>query len=250
MGYFSSNTEYKWTYLSKDYSNTEIESSGLDYVAAYAFNDYWGIAVTAEQVISKKSKVTYGPATNINGQSFEYKSNGFEDPIFSLAYRAMDISRDRYDMNLSLDFSPELQDAIDGTTSKKGNVAKGGTNVGAEVQWGRRSPTFSWAVGLELSNYGEAKSKDVEDGDITTVSSHSTFGASGMFQWIVSPKVALDLSLSLGNTGEYDVKYANGSRLNYESATIFGIGGTANITLQDKLYLTFGLLGCAIGRQV
>ncbi len=247
MKYFSSSIEYKWEYLSQNYLDGEITSNGFQYAAGYAFDDYWGLRIDVEQVLSQKSKVTYGPVTVFNGQSVETKNDGFDDPQFSLLYRAMDISRDRYDMNLSLHFSPKLQDAETGTASKKGNNAKGRTNFGLEVEWGRRTPTFSWAAGLELSSYGKAESKDADDGDLTTISSYSTFTASGKFQWVVSSKVALDLNLALGSTGEYDVKYADGSRYNYESATTFLIGGAANITLQDKLYLVFDLAGVAVG---
>jgi len=184
--FFSSAIEYTWQYQSREYSKGEILSKGIDYEAGYAFNDYWGARITAEQEISGNSKVTYGPATSINGQTYEYKSSGFDDPEFEVIYRAMDISKDKFDMNIKVSFSPKLQDAESATFSKKGNNAKGGRTFGVEIEWGSRGPSFSWMVGFDLTNYGTAESKDAEDGEITEVTSYNTFlsqvDSSGKFQ--------------------------------------------------------------------
>jgi hypothetical protein len=246
--YFSTSVEYRWDYLSQEYSSTKVESTGLNYTAGYAFDEFWALGVTVEQLLTSKQKVTFGPATTSDGETSEYESEGFDDPSFLLVYRAMDVSRNRYDMNLTLKLSPKIQEAKGSTTNKKGNNAKGGTDHGIGVQWGRRDIGFSWAVGLDLDTYGEAKSKSAgSSGDVTTVDSYGTFSATGSFQWVVSPSVSLDLNLSLGSTGEIDVKYDDGSTLNYESASAFGIGGKANIKLQEKLYLTFDVMSVAIG---
>jgi len=241
--YFLSSTEYKLKDQSQNYSNTEteIEYSGFDFEVAYAFDDYLGLSIEAKHVISSKTKITNGPET------IEYKSSGIGDPVFSAVYRAMDISRDRYDMNLSLHVSPKMQDVKeDATTGQQVNNAKGRTDIGVEVEWGRRVPTFSWSVGLKLDNSGKAEFKDSESGDITTIDSYGTFGVSSKLQWAISPKVAIDLNLTIENMGDFDFKYADGSTLNYDNAAMYAVGGTVKVTLQDKNYLTFDLMGVAV----
>ena len=247
IGYFSQNSGSEWLYQSRNYQETDVKESGIRIVSANAFSDSWAASISAEEAFSSTTKITYGPATTINGTSVEYKSSGFSDPEFGIIHRLMDISRDRYDMNISINYSPKLQNAKDASVDKKGNNARGGSTLETSLQWGRRGKDFSWAVGFSLERNGETESKDVEDGDTTKVTSHSTLSASGAFQWQLSPKVSLDLSLLLGSTGEFDVKYEDGSYLSYKSAASTTLGGSANILLKNEIYLVVGLAGSKIG---
>lgn len=48
VDYFSASLEYKWQYLSRNYSTTKFDARGVDYSIEYALNDYWGVSVSAE----------------------------------------------------------------------------------------------------------------------------------------------------------------------------------------------------------
>ena len=64
-------------------------------------------------------------------------------------------------------------------------------------------------------------------------------------------QIALDLNLALGNTGKINYKYSDNSTAKHGTALIFIIGGTANITLTNKFYLTIDLTGASVGdRQI
>lgn len=249
INYYSSSVEFDWEYTFRNYSTNKITENGFEVAAMYAFNDNWAAAVDLQYATSQKSEVTYGPATTIDGTKVEAESDGLSDPNFAITYRALDAALNSFDMNISLIVSPKLQDAKAATANKDGNVAKGGTNIGADIKWGQRFRIFSWAVGASFLKNGKAEYKDADDGDLTTVSSYSTFDISGEFKWNITSKFSLGVNLSLASTGEYQVNDGKGGYINYESAPIISIGGTANIALQENLYLTFDATAAAVDER-
>lgn len=249
FSYSSTVLRYKVDYQTTEYLDAEIRSTELDVAVMHSLDDYWAIGVSVEQLFSSKSEVTYGPGSTRNGETSESKSSGLSDPSFSVTYRIMDVSRDRYDMNLTFDYSPKMQEAKGATSNTNGNNAKGGDTFSIGATWGRRSVDSSWAFGVTLNSYGESKSKDPDDGDITKVESYSTLGLTGSWQWIVSKKLAWDLGIFYGSSGEYRITFDDGSYNDYDSATIFSIGGTANITVGNKKYITAGITSSAMGER-
>lgn len=249
--YFSSNTEYNWEYIFQNYSENETKSSGLDYLAAYAFNDKWAAQVSFEQLLSRTSTTTYGPAssTPAPGTISKTKSEGFNDPSFRLVYRAMDISEHRYDMNISVSYSPKVQDSEIGNSNKKGNNAKGGSSLAGSIEWGRRDVNYSWSAGLEFLNFGEAEAKLISSGDKVKSTSYNAFSATGSFQWLITSGLTFQLDLAIASNGDFEVISQNGNRVKYEGSTNVGLGGSGHILLVPDTYLSLGVQSVALGER-
>lgn len=238
--------EYTWEYIGREYLDGKIETTGASYSALYAFNDFFGLGLSIDQAFSSKAKATYGVASSQNGVSEETKSSGFDDPEVSFVYRAMDMSRDSFDLNLFVSASPSLIDAETATTTADGNNAKGGDTYDFGVKWGGRREGFAWAAGLTIAYSGEAESKTVATGEKTTVTSHTDFALSLEAKWDVSERVRLGVLLGLGGLGGYDVKYSSGTTNSYDSTSFVTIGGTADFLLVDELYLNLELAGTGV----
>lgn len=224
-----------------DYSGRTLELNGL-----YALNENFALGLRLASS-SSKEEIKYGTGSTKSGTTTVSESKGFEDAVFALVYRAMDVSRDRYDMNISLLLSPKIQEAKGAAESKNGNVAKGRDEYSFLIEWGRRNLGNSWAFGLEISTIGDWKSKDASNGDETKINSYSTLGVTGDYQWSISPNFSIELNLGLSSTGAYKVTYYDGSYLDVESVALFKIGTTANILIGPKTYLVVSIAGLAAG---
>ncbi|WP_044557128.1 hypothetical protein [Halobacteriovorax marinus] len=244
---YSDKTEYDWEYLSRNYSSSEITSSGSNIAFMYSLTEMFAIGLELNYVSENKQKTTFGPATTSNGQTYEYKSDGLMNPTIALVYRALDTQTDGYDLNISLSVAPKIEDSESPTTTQDGNVAEGATNFSAGLLWGKRVDAFSWAAGFSLQSYGKAESKDVDDGDLTTASSYRTFTLTGKLKWDITERFDLYLGGELGNTGDFKVTYDDGTFIEYENASSVSLQFGSNIKLTESLYLNLDLIAAGVG---
>ncbi len=153
-------------------------------------------------------------------------SKGVTDPVLGINYRALDISRDRYDLNLNPYFSPSIQDATSSSGGKDGNGTRGYSYMGIKTGFGRREGVSSWALNLELFQAFSGRYKDAETGDKTKTSSWQGIAWSGNYLKTLTPKFSIEGEIGSGwITGiEYTAK--NGDKSHTNSKTLFSISGT------------------------
>jgi len=249
--YQSQSNEYVWRYEGEDYANIETTTNSLNLRGLYAINDKIAVGATVSRVIKGKSTLKYGSASTKDGEKLNRESSGFRDVVLEAVYRVMDVSRDRYDMNVGVLLSPGIREAKDPSESKDGNAANGGNEYSLFLKWGRRNLGNQWSVGFQLNNFGESKSKDASTKDVTKTDSYSTIEINGDFQWLISNRFIFGLNMAYQNLGKYTITFADDTYDDYDDAPAFTFGATGNFLITDDTYIKLKYeMGAASDRDI
>lgn len=245
VDYISRSSSYSIDYDGDELLNFKGESDTLTLSSLYGINDKIALGAEISRVFDNSGTTTYGPGSTLDGDKTETNNPGLEDPSFIFIYRFLDVSRDRYDMNIGLTISPSLQSGKYASGSANGNAAKGRDEYTLFIKWGRRDPSFSWALGLNSTSFGKRKMKDAETGEVLKTSSYSTFEIISDFQWKLSKPFSIELNLAYGASGDFTNDYSDGSREEWEHQLYFGFGTTINYQINNSTYIRSKIAGVA-----
>ncbi len=185
------------------------------------------------------SDTTYAGSTNLGN------STGISDPYLGINYRALDISRDRFDLNINPYFSPTLQDATSSTGSKDGNGSRGYSYAGVKTGLGRRDGPTSWAFSVDLFKAFDGEYQDVETGDKTKTSSFQGIDFYYDYMKYLSQAFALKGQLGLAVVEGVEYKFSDGTSSHTNSKTILYGSVKAFYETRPNIFLTseIGLSG-------
>jgi hypothetical protein len=239
---YSRFTSYKVKTLiaQAEVAETEIQNSGLNFQIYYAFNNYIAAGVSVEDGTSKRT-VKYGVGSTESGKVVEYNSSGSSDPNLYLIYHLSDSARNKFDINLELEYSPMLGESVDSTLEDDGNHKKGGDTAGVSFIFGKNKQTFSWGVGVSYFYVGAAESRTEKSDEVTRVESFGVVGVEGRFQWGLGHHLSIDLNVGVGYAGEYYVISSEGNISTYDSRSLFSLSTGMNFKMVNNILLTVKL---------
>ncbi len=181
------------------------------------------------------SESTYTGSNNLGN------SKGITDPLLGVNYRALDISRDRYDLNLNPYFSPSLQEATSSSPGTDGNGARGYSYLGVKAGLGRREDINSWAVSIDLFNAMNGHYKNTDTGEEVKTSSRNGVALTGQYMKKLTGTLSLKGELGIAKLGSMEYKFENGSTYTSSDSTIFSASGTGYLELYKHTFLTSSL---------
>lgn len=216
------------------YSDSDnIKSSNNSYVMVgeYGFTDL--LALNISQNYSFGQETVSGSST--------YKDKGAYDPTLTLKIRPMDVSKNRFDLNINPYYSPSLGTSISSTSTKSGNQRKGYDVFGIKLGWGRRDVHQSWAFFVDLSQKSEGSSKNATTSQKTKNTSTGALEISGTYQKPVSNLVTLEISGGFNRIGFIDYKKPDGKTYTQNVQTRIFTDLISYFEIYPKRYLSLDL---------
>ena len=199
----------------------------LNFNGVYAIDDLWALSLETTYLISRKNE--------INSEIDKYA--GLGDPTFSLLYRMMDMSKDGYDMNLSLGFSPKLLEAKDPQPSaQEGSNGKGRTDFGVGIEWGKRYLGFSWALSMALFHRGK-EARDSFEGGTYTSSAYREAVFGGRLQWATVSGMMMGLDGNILRSS----KWRTSSGLDDMTKSEYGLGASLAFPVRKGSFVKLGI---------
>lgn len=235
--YFMAEYEYSSSIKRDDYGDTKRNIQLLDI----------GIERGITEVLSLQAQISYLLSdTSYDGRTDDIGvSRGISDPLFGLNYRLLDVSKDRFDLNINPYGSASFQEATYPSGNKDGNGARGYNLVGVKVGIGRRDIKSSWGVIFDFFRTFEGKLRAADNGDAVKVSSFKGASLSYDYMTELTPKINLKSQIGLGLLGGVDYSYPDGSSGSSETEGIVfaSLKGYFELITQIYIYSEFGLSG-------
>jgi hypothetical protein len=204
----------KETYVgaSYDYSSSSTQRSGSDDYKVKSHEVNIGLERGLTDHLSAQVQWGYLLSdTAYSGSSNLGNSTGISDPYLGLNYRAMDISRNRFDLNINPYFSPTLQDATSSSERKDGNGSRGYQYTGIKAGIGRRDGPSSWAFSMDFFKAFNGEYQDAESGDKTKTSSFQAITIYYDYMKYFSEVFSLRGQIGLGAVEGVEYKFSDGS---------------------------------------
>jgi hypothetical protein len=233
------------TYIGASYGYDNLSSSspiGQDEfkTTSHQLNVFSERALTEN--LSIQAEIGYLLANKANSGSENLgNSKGLTDPYFGINYRALDISRDRFDLNLSAYYSPSFQEGTYSTSNKDGNGVRGTRLIGFKAGIGRREELTSWAFIIDFFNMLEGSVRNAESGSKTKISSWQAISFSGEYMKAISQKIFLKGQLGIKRIGGKTYTYEDQSWDTSKVAHEFPISGTGYLEFDQNKFFTSSL---------
>lgn len=225
-----------------DYSSSTTNRSGEDEIRRTSHQLNIGAERAILENLSLGAQVGYllSDTTYVGSENLG-NSKGLTDPILGFTYRALDVSRDRFDLNLSPYFSPAIQDATSSTGSKDGNGGRGYSYLGMTAGLGRRNGPDSWAFTIDFFQTMEGSYKDAESGEEINTSSWRGIGF--FYEYMSAFTKSFSLKGEAGVSFVGGVEYENeiGEKSHTNSRSIFSLSGTGYFEFSPDNFLSASL---------
>lgn len=124
--------------------------------------------------LTVKTEILYAEAKIESSTSF-LESDGFQNPKFSLLYRAADQKDQGFYTDLKLSYAPDLFDAEDPATNKKGSLADGNDEFAFGFSFGKDIDRFTYKLDLDTIFKGNNETKDLSDDSVSTADSTTDY---------------------------------------------------------------------------
>lgn len=145
-----------YTYERVNFAEDKTKATVLGLSLGYTFTDNLSIMADGAYYIDKKQEIKTVSSSNKE----TYESDGFTDPTLTLGFHALDQASGPFNCDLLFSYSPKTMNRKEPTFSKKGNVARGGHDFGAEIQADKKLNGLEIMAGASFLDKGDRRYKD------------------------------------------------------------------------------------------
>lgn len=234
----SGESNYDYGFAKLNYYELEGTSTDVDIGVAYGITDFLAVSISGSYTIDSTGEYTYGPASVNEGETEKYKSDGFSDPVISIDYRALEQKDSPIILDLFLSYSPKVIEREDASSTKKGNVGKGGHEFEGGLEIGRKFTRYSLSLSLSYEYGTKREYKDLSDNHEMEEEGGNDFTASLSFQYLFTEELYANLGIFyfLTSKEEYRDKESSweGSTESYSS---FGFGVDAGYEIIPEQFI-------------
>ncbi|MBL6621304.1 MAG: hypothetical protein ISP24_01300 [Rickettsiales bacterium] len=179
--------------------------------------------------LTVKTEILYGEAKIESASSF-LEADGFQNPKFSLLYRAADQKDQGFYTDLKLSYAPDLFDSEDADTNKKGNLADGNDEFAFGFSFGKDIDRFTYKLDLDTIFKGNNETKDLSDDSIKTADSTTDYKFGIETQYRIFDNTSINLGAN---------KLVKGTTASRKGGNELTLSAGINYVLNSSLLLNF-----------
>lgn len=238
-------------YQDRNFLKIESNESVIEQAVGYSFTSTTLAGLNVAYQHDSENENIHGPASTQNGsRSHAAKDKGMKDPAVFMRHRFSEVENDSgRDIDFILSFSPKTGKSVVATTSQEGNAKRGASELLLGLDIGKKTADDAWNV--KFSYQMTTKATVSEAGNSANETINDAYGillGEFKYQFVFSPKFALNLGAGLGVIGKRDQKNIGEEFKNeYDSSGVFTIAADLIFNPTKDISVRFGLKGTGIG---
>ncbi len=178
--------------------------------------------------------------TEQNGDEFERE--GYENPTFVLQKRINWQDEDGSNLDIGLQFSPDMNDREDSSETKKGNVAAGGPSTGFYIKYGKKVEDTEFSLSASAFFFGKATEEDATGSGESESEATQSLQLEYTWQRNLNDKFSFNFGGIYVYYGDSESQDSSGSKTEIEGYGLIGLFGTlkANVTQDFVVSVSYG----------